>query len=77
MESIDIFSNEISMRRSRKMESQMSLMHSQINRAISSAISDKLIHEIQKMMSSLSSRQTNTKMRTFTNNQEIAAISAC
>ena len=49
LEFLEIFSNETFLRLSQEM------MHSQINRAIRSAISDRVIPEIQNNMGSLSS----------------------
>ena len=50
-----IFSKENKMRLLQKMDTLMSLMHSQIKRALSSAINDRIIPEIQKIVSSLTS----------------------
>ena len=47
LESVEIFTNEFNLRFSQEMDSMMSLMHSQINRAISSALSDRVIPEIR------------------------------
>ena len=41
MESIEVFSNEVNMRLSEEMDSLMFMMHSQINRAINTAISER------------------------------------
>ena len=43
------------MRLSQEMGSMMSMMHSQINRAISTAIAERVIPEIQNIVSSMSS----------------------
>ena len=48
----------------------MVMMHFQINRAISSAISDRVIPEIQKIMGSLSSGQKDTESGVSINNQD-------
>ena len=53
LESINILSNEMNARFSLKMDSLMDLMQTQIKRAISSAISDRVIPEIQHIMGSL------------------------
>ena len=50
IESMEFFSNEISMRLSQKMDLLISLMHFQIKWAISSAISERLILVIQNVM---------------------------
>ena len=52
-EPINILSDEINARFSWQMDSLMNLIQSQINRAISSAISDRVIPEVQKIMGSL------------------------
>ena len=51
------------------MDSLMSMMQSQINRAIHSAISDRVIPEIQNIMGSLSSGQRDTESGTSVDNQ--------
>ena len=43
------------------MDSMMSVMHSQINRAMSSEIAERVLPEIQNMMSSLSSGNRDTE----------------
>ena len=50
---LEYFSNEFNLRLS--LDSMIAMMHSQINRAISSAISDRVIPEIKNIMSSMSS----------------------
>ena len=67
---MDTFTNESNLRLSHEMESMMSVMHSQINRAISSAIAERAIPEIQIMMSSLSSGNKDTESSSSSNNQE-------
>ena len=52
------------------MDSMMSMMHSQINGAISSAITEKVNPEIQNMESSLSSRKRDIGSGLSSNNQE-------
>ena len=64
------FSNEINMRLSQEMDAMMSMMHSQINRPISSAISERVIPEIQNIMSSISSGNRDTESGSSSNNQE-------
>ena len=51
-ESINTLSGEMNARMSRKMESMMDFMQTQISRAINSAISERIIPEIQNMMGS-------------------------
>ena len=54
-QSLETFSNEFNLRLSQEMDSMMSMMHSQINRAISNAIAERVIPEIQNIVSSMSS----------------------
>ena len=49
-ESIDTLSGEMNARMSREMESMMEFLQTQISRAINSAISERIIPEIQSMM---------------------------
>ena len=52
------------------MDAMMSMRPSQINRAISSAISERLISEIQNIMSSISSGNRDTESGSLSNIQE-------
>ena len=64
-QSLETFSNEFNLRLSQEMDSMMSMMHSQINRAISNAIAERVIPEIQNIVSSMSSsgnRDTETSI---------------
>ena len=54
-QSFETFSNEFNLRLSQEMDSMMAMVHSQINRAISAAISEKVLPEIQNIVSSMSS----------------------
>ena len=54
-QSFETFSNEFNLRLSQEIDSMMSLVHNQINRAISTAISERVIPEIQNIVSSMSS----------------------
>ena len=45
-QSFETFSNEFNLRLSQEMDSTMSMMHSQINRAITTAIAERVIPEI-------------------------------
>ena len=54
-QSLETFSNEFNLRLSQEMDSMMSMMHSQLNRAISNAIIERVIPEIQNIVSSMSS----------------------
>ena len=49
LQSMEIFSIEMNVRLSQEMDSLMSMMHYQINRATSSAISDIIIAEISQV----------------------------
>ena len=64
-QSFETFSNEFNLRLSQEMDSMMSMVHNQINRAISTAISERVIPEIQNIVSSMSSsgnRDTETSL---------------
>ena len=54
-QSFEAFSSEFNLRLSQEMESMMSIMHSQINRAITTAIAERVIPEIQNIANSMSS----------------------
>ena len=54
-ETKETFFSEFKMRLSQEMDSMMFLMHSQINRAITSTITGRVIPEIQNIVSSMSS----------------------
>ena len=54
-QSFETFTNEFNLRLSQEMDSMMSMVHNQINRAISTAISERVIPEIQNIVSSMSS----------------------
>ena len=70
-QSFEMFSNEFNLRLSQEMDSLMSMMHSQINRAISNAISESLIPEIQNIVSSMSSSgNRDTEASVSPNSQE-------
>ena len=68
LETLETFTIEITLTTSQERDSMMSMMHSQINRAISSAM--RVISEIQNMASSLSSGNRDTKSGSSSNNQE-------
>ena len=51
-QSFETFSNEFNLRLSQEMDSMMSMVHNQINRAISTAIPERFIPEIQNIVSS-------------------------
>ena len=54
-QSFETFSNEFNLRLSQEMDSMLSMMHNQINRAINNAITEIVIPEIQNIVSSMSS----------------------
>ena len=54
-QSFEAFSNEFNLRLSQEMDSMMTMVHNQINRAVSTAISERVIPEIQNIVSSMSS----------------------
>ena len=58
------------MKLSQELDVMMSMMHSQINRAISSAISKRVIPEIRNIMSTTSSGNRDTESSRSLNNQE-------
>ena len=53
-QSFETFSNEFNLRLSQEMDSMMSMMHSQINRAITAAIAERVLPEIQNIANSMS-----------------------
>ena len=64
-QSFQAFSNGFNLRLSQEMDSMMSLMHSQINRVITTAIAERVIPEYQNIansMSSTSHRDTEASM---------------
>ena len=54
-QSFENFTSEFNLRLSQEMDSMMSMVHSQINRAINTAISERVIPENQNIVSSMSS----------------------
>ena len=54
-QSFETFTNEFNLRLSQEMDSMMSMVDNQINRAISTAISERVIPEIQNIVSPMSS----------------------
>ena len=54
-QSFENFTSEFNLRLSQEMNSMLSMVHSQINRAINTAISERVIPEIQNIVSSMSS----------------------
>ena len=70
-QSLETFSNEFNLRLSQEMDSMMSMMHGQINRAISNAIAERVIPEIQNIVSSMSSSgNRDTEASVSPNSQE-------
>ena len=54
-QSFETFTNEFNLRLSQEMNSMMSIVHNQLNRSINTAISERVIPEIQNFVSSMSS----------------------
>ena len=70
-QSFETFSNEFNLRVSQEMDSRMSMMHSEVNRAINNAIAEKVIPEIQNIASSMSSSgNRDTEASVSPNSQE-------
>ena len=67
-QSFENFTSEFNLGLSQEMDSMLSMVHSQINRAINTAISERVIPEIQNIVSSMSSsgnRDTEASMSPF------------
>ena len=70
-QSFETFSNEFNSRLSQEMDSVRSRMHSQLNRAVSTAIAERVIPEIQNIVSSMSSSgKRDTEASMSPNSQE-------
>ena len=70
-QSFEAFSSEFNLRLSQEMESMMSIMHSQINRAITTAIAERVIPGIQNIANSMSSMgHRDTEASSSPNSQE-------
>ena len=70
-QSFETFSNEFNLRLSQEMDFMMAMVHGQINRAISTAIAEKVIPEIQNIVSSMSSSgNRDTEASTSPSSQE-------
>ena len=68
---METFTIEFNMTLSQEMNSMMSMMHSQINRAISTAIAERVIREIQNIVSSMSfSGNRDAEVSSYPNSQE-------
>ena len=74
VESINLLSVEMNARMSREMEAMMDLMQSQISRAFSSAISERIIPEIQNMVENLPLSQHGVEPSTSTNEDGIGNV---
>ena len=69
---METFTSEFNIRLSQEMDSMMSMMHSQINRAISTAIAGRVIPVTQNIVSSMSSSGNwDTEASLSPNSQEI------
>ena len=70
-ETMETFTSEFNMRLSQEMDSMMSMMYSQINRSISTAIAERVISEIQNIVSPMSSsRNRDTEASLSPDSQE-------
>ena len=70
-QSFEAFSIEFNLRLSQEMDSMMSMMHSQINRAITTSIAERVIPEIQNIANSMSSTEhRDTEASMSPNSQE-------
>ena len=70
-QSFETFSNKFNLRLSQEMDSLMFMVHYQINRALSNAISERVIPEIQNIVSSMSlSGYRDTEASVSPNSQE-------
>ena len=70
-QSFETFSTEFNLRLSQEMDSMISMMHNQINRAITAAIAERVIPEIQNIANSMSSTgHRDTDARLSRNSQE-------
>ena len=70
-ETMETFTSEFNMRLSQEMDSMMSMMHNQINRAINTAITERVIPETPNIVSSMSSSGNwDTEASLSPNNQE-------
>ena len=73
--SFETFSNEFNLRLSQEMVSMMSMVHNLINSAICTAIAERVIPEIQNIVSSMSSSgYRNTEASMSPNSQEDRGI---
>ena len=69
--SFETFSNEFNLRLSQEMDSMMSMMHNQINRAVTTTINERVIPEIQNIANSMSSMgHRDTEASSSPNSQE-------
>ena len=74
IESVNMLSGEMNARMSREMETMMDVMHAQISRAIRTAISERIIPEIQNMVENLPLNQHGTEPCTSTNEDGIRNV---
>ena len=69
---METFTSEFNMSLSQEMDSMMSMMNNQINRAISTAIAERVIPEIENIVSSMSSSgNRDSEASSSPNSQEI------
>ena len=75
-QSFEDFSNEFNLRLSQEKDSMMSMVHSQMNRAITTAIAERVLPEIQNIANSMSStKHRDTEASLFPNSQKSAEAS--
>ena len=72
--SINILSGEMNARMSREMETMMDFMHTQISRSINSAISERIIPELQNMVGNLPLSHYGVEPCTSTNEDGIRNV---
>ena len=76
-QAFETFSNEVNLRLSQEMDSMMSMMHSQINKAISTTIAERVIPESRNIVSSKSSSgNRDIEASTSPSSQEIKECSS-
>ena len=66
-ETMETFTSELNIRFSQQMDSMLSMMHDQINRAISTAKAERVVPEIQNIVSSMSSCESDSSPKSREN----------
>ena len=71
-ETMETFTSEFNMRLSQETDSMMSMMHNQINGAITAAIAERVIPEVQKIVRTMStSGNRDTESGLYLDSQEV------